>query len=73
MKEYALEVYNINTDKFVTQIDIFSTLNEAKQCMMEMPQITGCYYGVAIIQYDENGNEINIERLWGKKYVNVYY
>jgi hypothetical protein len=63
LTEYALEIYNDGTDKFVTQVDVYSTLKEAEQSMLEMPHITGCHYRIMMIEYDQDGNEINVERL----------
>ena len=63
MKEYSLEIYTDETYSFVTQVEVFHTLMEAEQCMLEMPHITGCHYRIMMIEYDQDGNEINVERL----------
>ena len=64
--EYAVEVYD-NNGKFIEQVDIFQTFDEAtkfvKSLMREDPQYISdnCHYVISEILYDENGEEIGIE------------
>ncbi len=63
-KEFAVEVYDERTDKFVEQIDVFDTLAEAEKYIELNDDLDEPYYmGVMCIEYDENENEINAFRL----------
>ena len=58
--EFAVEIYNDNN--FVHQLDVFETLEEAENFMMEYDEMlfNGEYLNLAIIGYDEQGNELEL-------------
>ena len=61
---YAVEIYEKNTDKFHEQIDVFGTLEEARQFIENAEPISeDYYYGILQIDYDIDGDEIGTERL----------
>lgn len=64
--EYAVEVYNKADDSFEEQIDVFETYEEAQRCIEETDVVIDKdseYFGILEIKYDENGNEIDTNRM----------
>lgn len=62
--EYAVEVNDSNG--FVRQLDVFQTYEDAimfqKEC--DEPLDDGEYLRTLAIKYDEDGNEIGLERIY---------
>lgn len=62
--EYAVEVNDSNG--FVRQLDVFQTYEDAimfqKEC--DEPLDDGEYLRALAIKYDEDGNEIGLERIY---------
>ena len=59
--EYALEVYNEYHDRFVEQIDVFETYEEARMYARDhdIPLEDGEYLEITEIEYDEDDEEFN--------------
>ena len=60
--EYAVEVYDKETEAFLYQVDIFESKKAAKQFIKKNPQRDG-KYGILKITYDEFGIEQSTERV----------
>jgi hypothetical protein len=58
MTEYSLDIYSAETDKFVSQVDVFSTYEEAEQCKANNELAAGYEYNITAIEYGEDGDEI---------------
>lgn len=59
--EYVVEIYRKENDKFVQQLDVFETYNEAKAFMNTTYIGDDCYIRAIVIYYDDEGNEIGYE------------
>ena len=58
--EFALEVYGKDTDKFIHQVDVFATLDEAwAHAKLNPLKEDDEIYEIIMITYDSNGNEIS--------------
>lgn len=59
--EYAVEIYDKEHDKFLRQIDVFNTYEEATACATKGSfkfDKASEYVEITTIEYDDDGNEI---------------
>ncbi len=64
--EYAVEVYNKLNDRFLEQIEVFETNEEAKQRIKESDydiDKDSEYLRITEIEYDDEDNEIGTMRM----------
>lgn len=56
--EYAVELYTIDTDEFVEQIDIFDTEEKAKKYIIDNKHTleSNYVYCIRVIEYDRKEN-----------------
>jgi hypothetical protein len=63
--EYAVETYDVKSESFVSQIDVFTDFDVALKCVKESDHSDKTlYYGILSIEYDGNDNEIGTDRTW---------
>lgn len=62
--EYALEVYEGGTGRFLRQVDVYQDFDSAKEELENMPPLgENEEYGFIAIYYDKDDNEIGTERI----------
>ena len=62
-KEYAVNIRDKNTDKFINQYDCYETYDEALQSAKTIDLKDDEIYEIVEIEYDENGDELGINTI----------
>lgn len=57
--QYAVEIRELETDKFISQIDVYDTYDDALEAANKMDISSNYYFNITEIKYDDDGNEIS--------------